>query len=127
VLQGNEKEEVMETVKATTKAKGRPPKDIRKERRLTIRFSQAEFFVLRDKADRAGMPPSVYLRQLGLTGRVIPRLSGEERQFIRQLIGMANNINQLAKACHREGVLSAMVYFENYRSALDTLLAKLKA
>jgi DNA primase len=49
----------------------------------------------------------------------------EEREFTRKLIGMANNLNQLAKACHQEGLLQTMVYFENYRSELDEILKKL--
>jgi len=57
----------------------------------------------------------------------MPRLTEEERQFVKQLIGMANNINQLTKACHQEGLLSAMLDFERYRTGIDELLKKLKS
>jgi len=40
---------------------------------------------------------------------------------------MANNLNQLTKACHQEGLLSAMLEFERYRTGIDDLLQKLKA
>jgi hypothetical protein len=39
---------------------------------------------------------------------------------------MSNNLNQLTKACHQEGLLQAMVYFESYRNRVDQILEKLK-
>lgn len=116
----------METVKENQKRPGRPVKSVRKEIRTTIRFTRPEYFVIKEKAVKAGIKPSVYLRQLGINGGIISRLTAEERQFVRPLIGMANNLNQLAKACHQEGVLRAMLYFENYRKQLDEILKKLK-
>ena len=61
----------------------------------------------------------------GNNGHIKPRLNEEESRFVRQLIGMANNLNQVAKCCHEEGVLKAMLYFENYRNQMDDLLKKL--
>ena len=115
----------METVKEKQKKPGRPVKTVRKEVRTTIRFTRSEYFIVKEKAIKAGIKPSVYLRQLGIKGGIVSRLTVEERHFVRQLIGMANNLNQLAKACHQEGVLRAMLYFENYRKELDELLKKL--
>jgi hypothetical protein len=40
---------------------------------------------------------------------------------------MANNMNQMAKACHQEGLFEAMVLFENYRQQLIEVLKKLKS
>ena len=116
----------METVKENQKKPGRPVKAVRKEIRTTIRFTRSEYFIVKEKAVKAGIKPSVYLRQLGVKGGVISRLTAEEREFVRQLIGMANNLNQLAKACHQEGALRAMLYFENYRKQIDEILKKLK-
>ncbi|HWJ29680.1 MAG TPA: plasmid mobilization relaxosome protein MobC [Flavisolibacter sp.] len=59
-------------------------------------------------------------------GEIRTRLTQEERDFVRKLIGMANNLNQLAKACHQEGLLQTLVYFESYRSELDEILKRLK-
>jgi hypothetical protein len=53
-------------------------------------------------------------------------LTEEETGFIRQLIGMSNNLNQVAKACHEEGALSALRYFESYRNQVDELLKHLR-
>jgi hypothetical protein len=42
------------------------------------------------------------------------------------LIGMSNNMNQVAKVCHRDGLFEAMQYFESYRNQIDTVLQNLK-
>lgn len=117
----------METMTARKKKTGRPVKAVKKEIRASVRFTRPEYFIVKEKARKAGMPTSTYLRQLAMHAQVTSKLSNEERQIVRQLIGMANNLNQLAKICHQEGALRAMLYFENYRTHLDEILKKLKS
>ncbi|MFL9483445.1 plasmid mobilization protein [Chitinophagaceae bacterium LWZ2-11] len=117
----------METVKMKQNKGGRPVKPVKKEIKITIRFSKAEYFIVKEKAAKAGTRASVYLRQTGIQGKVTAKLTPEESVWVKQVIGMANNLNQLAKACHEEGILQAMLLFENYRNELDTLLHKLKS
>ena len=116
----------METVTAGKRKTGRPIKAVKKEVRASVRFTRAEYFIVREKASKAGVTTASYLRQLAIHAQVTARLSDEERHFVRQLIGMANNINQIAKSCHQEGTLKAMIYFQAYRGLLDDLLKKLK-
>ena len=92
-----------------------------------MRFTRPEYFILKEKAAKAGMTPSSYIRQIAIHALVSTRLTDEERHFVRQLIGMANNLNQLAKCCHQEGALKAMRYFRNFLEQLDALLKKLQA
>src|SRR5437868_5875856 len=98
----------METVKKKEKKAGRPTKDIKKVVRACVRLSQHEYFIIKEKAANAGMKPSGYMRQTAIYARVIPRLNQEEVHFVRQLIGMSGNLNQVAKVCHREGLFEAM-------------------
>jgi hypothetical protein len=116
----------METVSVKKKKSGRPIKATRREVRACIRYTKSEHFIIREKASKAGIRPSEYIRQVTINGQVRTRLTTEERQLARQLVGMANNLNQLAKACHQEGLLPAMLYFEGYRNQVDTILQKLK-
>ena len=81
----------------------------------------------REKASQAGVNASAYLRQTAVNAKVISHLTAEELQFVRQLIGMSVNINQVAKICHREGLYEAMQYFENYRNLIDSIIKKLKS
>ena len=116
----------METVRVKRKKAGRPAKAVKKEIRACIRFTRLEYFTIKEKAAKAGLKASAYIRQVGIYATVTPRLTDEERLFVRQLIGMANNLNQLAKSCHQEGALRAMQYFEGYRATLDEILKRLK-
>ena len=117
----------METVTKKKKKAGRPAQDVKKEIRACVRYDKQEYFIIKHKASKAGLNVSAYIRQITVNGYVKTRLTDEERQFVRQLIGMANNINQIAKTCHDEGLLRAMEYFETYRNQLDGILEKLKS
>lgn len=116
----------METVSKKQKKAGRPAKAIKMEIRACVRFTCHEYFIIREKATQAGVNASVYIRQMAIQGRITSRLTADEVQTIRQLIGMSVNINQVAKICHREGLYEAMQYFEHYRNLFDGLLKKLK-
>lgn len=115
----------MEKVRANKKPAGRPAKSTKKEIRAAIRFSKTEHFVIRQKAARAGLKVSAYIRQIAIQGQVTNRLNEEDRHFVRQLIGMSNNLNQLTKNSHQEGMLKTMYYFEVFRNQIDLLLHKL--
>ena len=116
----------METVKLRNKKGGRPQKPVTRERTTGIRFSKAEHFIVQEKAKKAGLRLTTYIRQAAIEARVQTRLTEEELLFVRQLIGFSGNINQIAKACHEEGMLRAMRYFEQYRIQIDQLLKNLK-
>ncbi len=116
----------METVRKKGKNIGRPAKDIKKIMRACVRLTQNEYFIIKEKAAAAGMKPSGYIRQTAINARVIPQLNEEEVHFVRQLIGMSGNMNQVAKVCHRDGLFEAMQYFETYRNMIDGIIKKLK-
>ena len=116
----------MKPVVTKKKKAGRPVKDIKKEVRITIRFTRAEHFIVKEKTRLAGIHTAAYIRKAALFVPIQGRLTEEERNFIRQLIGLANNINQLAKTARLEGMLKALYYFESTRKQLDGLLKKLR-
>lgn len=98
----------METVRMKKKKGGRPTKKLKRELRITARFSKLEHYILQQKAGKAGINVSEFLRQAAITVKVTARLTEEERNIIRQLIGMANNLNQMAKVANREGMRSIL-------------------
>ena len=116
----------MNTVNKKRKKPGRPFKTIKKEIRACVRLSQAEHFIIKEKAAKAGIKISEYLRNAAFNVRIISRLSEEEVQNVRHLIGMSNNVNQLAKIAHREGLYEATRYFEQYRKQFEEILLKLQ-
>ena len=104
---------------------GRPKKVIKRESATGVRFTKAEYFVIKQKALKAVMRITNYIREMALNGSIVARTSEEERHFIRQLIGISNNLNQLAKKAHQEGLLTAVLHFEKYRNIIDELLQQL--
>ncbi len=116
----------METVNKKQKKAGRPEKQIKKEIRACVRFTKYEYFIIKEKAALAGVNASDYIRQTAIQSKIIPRLIKEQLHFVRQLVGMSSNLNQVAKVCHRKGLFEAMQYFENYRNHIDTVLKDLK-
>jgi hypothetical protein len=116
----------MEDVQKKRGKGGRPAQAVKKDIRSGIRFTKAEYFIVREKAAKAGMRYTGYVRQTALYGQVVARLTEAETGYIRQLIGMATNFNQVAKVAHKEGMLSAMLLFESYRNRLDELLKQLR-
>ena len=91
-------EEIVEEMeREKMKCGGRPKQDIKRESATGVRFTKAEYFIVQQKASKAGMKLTTFIREMALNGKVIAKISEEERQFVRQLIGISNNLNQLAK------------------------------
>ena len=105
---------------------GRPKKAVTREIIKGVRFTTVEYYVVKQKAAKSGMSITLYIRQMAMQGKIIARLNEEERQIVRQLVGMANNLNQLTKKGHQEGLLTAVLHFEKYRKLIDELFEKLK-
>jgi len=104
---------------------GRPKKADNRKVNRNIQFAEKEYLRVKQNASKAGIKISSYIRQMSLTGKITPRLNEEERHFVTQLIGMANNLNQLTKLGHQDGLLTAAMMFEKYRDQVDELLKKL--
>lgn len=106
---------------------GRPTLTVRKDIKLTVRLSRQEYFIVKEKAGSAGVTITFFIRQAAIKAKITSRLSTEEMQLIRQLAGMATNINQVARVCHREGLYEAMRYFGEYQKQFDLIMQKLKS
>jgi hypothetical protein len=116
----------METVRMKKKKGGRPLKKLKREIRVTVRFSQLEHYILQQKATKAGMNISEFIRPAAIYGKVIARQTEEERHFTRQVVGMANNFNQMAKVANTEGIASIRLLLESCLQQVHGLLNKLQ-
>ena len=110
----------------SNKKAGRPKQIIKKESATGVRFTNAEYLIVEEKAKMAGLKITQYIRQVALGGNVVSRLNEEEKQLIRQLIGIANNLNQLTKKAHQKGFFSVVKELEKYYQILDMVLNKLR-
>jgi len=116
----------METVRTKKKKGGKRTNNVKREIRAAVRFTKSEYFIVKEKAAVAGNTISNYIRRAAINEQIRTRLTVEETKIARHLVGISNNINQIAKACHDEGMLKAMAYFQNYRNQIDELIKKLK-
>ena len=80
-------------------SKGRPalPADERKSIVVTAKFSIDEYQLMMDKALTSGLKKSEYLRHSALHCKVVERLKPKDLKAIRDLQGIAENLNRIAK------------------------------
>lgn len=82
-------------------SKGRPqlPADERKSIVVPVKYSPDKYQILLDKANLAGLNRSEYIRLSSLNCKIIERLKPKDVKAIRNLQGIAENINRIAKFC----------------------------
>ena len=106
---------------------GRPAKGLSEKRkyRITVKMATGEYYALKSKARKAGVSASEMVRQ-AVDGCVVrERLTTEQADFIHKLCGMANNLNQLARGAHREGVRLHSGQCRHLLLSLETLIDRI--
>ncbi|UKJ07368.1 plasmid mobilization protein [Solitalea lacus] len=104
---------------------GAPRKKVKREMDIRIRLTATEKFLIENKAKAAGMRASNWVRAAAKTAKVIPRLTVEELSILRMLAGLANNLNQLTKLAHQQGILSVALRCRDLLVEIDTTLKHL--
>ena len=110
----------MENKKKVSSKMGRPIKEKGKlSTSINLKLTEEDYKSVKGKAERLGMRATQYAREMTLKGNVKNRFSMEELDLMRKLVGMANNLNQLAKKANQEG-------FENASKVAYMLILELK-
>ena len=104
---------------------GRPKKTKHLDKFVSVRFSSEEYEVVQNKAKEAGVRLSQLLRLSALHVNVKSKITEEEKVFIRQLTGMAINLNQVAHKGNAEGFTFALITFGQYEEKIRAILKKL--
>ena len=107
---------------------GRPPKAAteRRKYKITVRFATKEYFSLKEKARRAGVTLSDYLRRVSASSVVRERLRPQHLQHIFKLTGMANNLNQISRKANAAGYVGIRTEYRNLASEIDDLISRIK-
>lgn len=84
---------------------GRPKKGTAEklEYHVAVKLAATDYLRLLTRAHDAGVSRSEYMRECFLNGHVKGRLSEEHATYVRNLCGMANNLNQLARRANAGG------------------------
>ena len=103
---------------------GRPPKSASEKlkERLTVKMAAADYYALRGKARAAGLTWAEYARTALSRSVVRQRLTAEQMTLLRQLAGMANNLNQLARKANSAGYVQAAAERTALIEKIDTLI-----
>ncbi len=116
----------MEIPKPKINKGGRPKRKDSLEKVTPSRFTMAEFEVVKMKANLLKISVSTYIRSMTLQGSVRNFYSEEEQNAKRQLIGMANNLNQLLKSVHTYGLENLELQVRMQLNEIDKILEKYK-
>lgn len=116
------------TSKISINKGGRPAKSLAEKRkyRLSLKLNTKEYFELKSKAKTAGKNRCDFLRELILSGEVIGRFSAEQIDILRKIGGMVNNLKQVAKLAHVQGVWFVETTATKLVEELDGLLKRIK-
>lgn len=107
--------------KKKIKPRGRPRVGrLRKlSKSVTVKFSKIDYDRLCHRSRQANRSLAEFLRESAFNARIVAKHSTEETTLMRNLVGMANNLNQLTKLSHQMG-------FYRTKNTVMELLGKLK-
>ena len=117
---------IKETTKGETNSQrhkgGRPalPKARRRSKSVTVKFSKIDYETLRVRCRKANRRLSEYIRESALQSEVVMPHTTESASLYRDLAGMANNLNQLARLSHQTSLYHTS---RKVDEALDKVLA----
>jgi hypothetical protein len=106
---------------------GRPTKSPAEKKgyKVSLKMATAEYYLLKSNARLAGVSLSEYIRNVIKKGEVKQRLSPEHLGYVRQLSGMANNINQIARKANSAGYVQAAKEWEKKIELLDNVVKQI--
>lgn len=119
---------IIMTTQARNKG-GRPSKKLSEKRRYSVllKLNTLEYFTLKSKASEAGINKNEFLRMLISESTIKPRVTPEQMREIRQLAGIANNINQIAHRLHTFGISTVPTELRMLKLLVDEQLKTLKS
>ena len=91
-----------------------------------MKFSKPSYEALRLRARKANRKLAEYIRESALNGEVVSGHNTETVAIAKNLIGMANNLNQLTKLSHQRGFHETHVYVVDLLRRLKEILGKFR-
>ena len=116
----------MKTIKNQNR-NGRPKKEEvdKKKYKVTLKMETKEYFSFKAKVHLSGLCQSEYIRRCIEKSEIKQRLSPEHLGYIRQLSGMANNLNQIAKRANTAGYMEIHPECRNVIEQIDNIVKRI--
>ncbi len=99
----------------------------KKTRKVTFNADEKQYAVLLEKATAAGLNLPDYVREVSLNGYVKAIHTSEARAQRVDFVRLSNNLNQLTKQAHIQGVKTLVARFGEAMDEIDVILKKYKA
>ena len=117
----------MKTIKNRNK-NGRPVKGLSEKKgyKVTVKMATEDFYTLKAKASFAGINRSEFIRLCIRTASIKQRLTPELMGHIRQLCGMANNVNQIARKANTVGYCEVHNHCVVMIESLDKVIKRIE-
>ena len=96
------------------------PKARRRSKSVTVKFSKIDYETLRVRCRKVNRRMAEYIRESALQSEVVMPHTTESASLYRDLAGMANNLNQLARLSHQTSLYHTS---RKVDEALDKVLA----
>ena len=97
-----------------------------RSKKITVRFNTSETEILLSKSNQLRISPSTFLRNCALDYKMkVPLQNDEDKQLFRHVASMSNNLNQLTKKAHKEGLFTVSSTIIQTIKDLELLLNKL--
>lgn len=92
-------------------ARPQKEKSLRKEHRVTVRYTDVQYDMVEKNARQLGMSIAEYVRYLSVHGKITIKYPivvdlPELQKFTNELSAIGNNLNQIAKYFHMGGLQS---------------------
>ena len=108
---------------------GRPAKKLgeRKDYRVNLKLNTSDYYELLAKVKQSACKNvSEYVRECIRNSSVKVRINSEQMGWIRKLIGMANNLNQLAYRAHTTGYNTAWKDSLSLANEMDKIIKRIE-
>ena len=110
------------------KSKGRPTvADARRlSKAVTVKFSKKDYEILRTRSRKANRRMAEYIRESVLQSEVVQPCTEADIKEYRTLVGMANNLNQLTKMAHQDGIIYLYSPLDNLLGEITNVIREYK-
>jgi hypothetical protein len=118
----------MQEVKNTRQRK---PRDLLKRvtkrtYRIDIPVNKEEYEQIAKASAQGGIGMAAYVRAMTFQGKLIARLTEEEKALFRGMIGVSRGLSQWIRLAREQGMTEVLPALESYRTSVDKLINKLK-
>ena len=105
---------------------GRPKQAVSSTAVLVVRMTPAERLYIEQKAKAAGMKTGAWFRMAAKSAIIQARFTPEEIGWWRSLAGLSNNLNQITKLAHSNGIIYIITDLKKLLDNIASIMNQIK-